>query len=547
MSEIMRDGFGGTETMPTENPLLIAHLDLKGVRYRQDFMSTYLQRLKRLGYNALLVEYENCFPFQGMDFPERSDAEWSPEFFRMFLAEARGLGLEIIPLQQSLAHLEYLFRDESCSALALSDGVPSDLDIFNPAARAWMRQLLMQVLEAHPSSRFIHLGMDEARRLARFTREAGLDFTALFLEYLDELCQLCDAHGKIPMIWGDMLADHLTSENLPEICAFAGRVVVVHWDYLGTEEVQEHVRLGGTRCSRQLTEPGNQSLARPPHWEFNSGYFEDWPESVLERIAPYRVGPRHMQALFPAAFWKDLGFQVIGGAAAAITADGSLLPFYHQRMGNVALWLDRVERYGLEGVIVTQWSRENSLAIPNVLPDTAWPVLTYAACLYRTRFITKETAHEHLFFRGLCGEDTDRLFHQIGLCRDGWQQAPALVHKMMALADSLLDGAWEWQLIGKLVEWFSLVQKVEKGKDQFRRYGGLGRLPARGWEERVLALVAEATAALPPLEAGLSRLVRERYEGQAVDEWLTVVISRFRRELEEFGDRVRAEMEQVGK
>ncbi len=168
----------------TVGQIVGVHLDLKGVMPKPAYLPVYLADLKAQGVNTLLVEYEDAFPFAELELAADPATVWTPAGLRRFLRLAAAHGLEVIPLQQCLGHLEYLLRWKRYRRFAEDRAYPSTIRLADPRARALIRDMLRQVMAAHPDSRFVHLGMDEAHALVGAARRAGREPLEIYVEYL---------------------------------------------------------------------------------------------------------------------------------------------------------------------------------------------------------------------------------------------------------------------------------------------------------------------------------------------------------------------------
>ena len=167
---------------------------------------------------------------------------------QLFLAEAVRNRIDVIPLQQCLGHLEYVFGWNRYRRFAESRDYPSTLCLSKPQGKALIFNMLRQIAVAHPASRFIHLGMDEARSLAScpVCRRRG-DVLTTFIAYLRKLCAVVEEFNKTPIIWTDMLQDHF------EPAAFKGlekKVIFMPLDYGSMGNRVAVGRFAGFRVSR---------------------------------------------------------------------------------------------------------------------------------------------------------------------------------------------------------------------------------------------------------------------------------------------------------
>ncbi len=486
----------------TASPLLIAHLDLKGVTLTSPLLLERVKRLAGYGYNALLVEYEDCFPYKSAALAAGPEEVWTSAYHAEFLATAREAGVEIIPLQQTLGHLEYALRWDAYAAYRMPVGFPSTLHIGSAAAKAWLKGLLEEMIVAHPEARYVHLGMDEARSLSAYAKEVGCAPLGLFLDYLEELCALCEAHGKTPVIWSDMLEDHLSAESLPRICAFRDRVVLACWDYAANARPLSRVRFGGWRVSRHWQQ--NPEKEGAPQVGAGVAWVEDWDEPVARLAAPYKVSEAEFAPLFQAAAWKDLGFRVWGAGAASASEDGPLLPLYPKRMANLRQWRHAVSEWRLEGLIVTAWARAQTCSPPGILPELLDPLFRYGAQERRG---------------GL--EGYEPFFLRLGRCREGWRIEPELLAELEQLPADGLDAAPR-ELLAAVLQTKAARWRVDMATYQASRYLCGDRLPAVEWEARLADLRA-AREGLAAQRATVEAVLAPRHRPAALAEWLELV------------------------
>ncbi|MEO8205944.1 MAG: family 20 glycosylhydrolase [Chthoniobacterales bacterium] len=485
-----------------DTPLAIAHLDLKGVLHRPQHTLGFLEEISHLGYNTLLVEYEDIFPYKDAVFAIEEKEAWTEDFLKQFLARAAELKIEIIPLQQTLGHLEYAFRWERFRKYCMPHGFPSTLNIGSDEAKAWVRELLLEVIQAHKNSRFIHLGMDEARSLALYAEAQRVDPLALFLDYLEELCLLCKEYGKTPLIWSDMLEDHISAGNIERIKALREKVILVSWDYTSGPAPLNTVRFDGWRCSKQWIE--NPESADGVALYEERTWFEDWSPEIKKLIKNYQKSSVHIEPLFQAGIWKDLGFTVFGGCGVGVSSEGGTMPWYHQRMANIDQWKVSVEKWKLDGLIFTVWGRAGGCMPPNVIFDLRWPLLAYGT----------GTA----FFEGIPNEQFLKLLHKIGRCHENWSIENWIREEVEALTPLVRSHHYEWTTFRLMVKVFAVQRSIKSLQWEMERYGCGNRFMPSQWE-KIHGRLQESQDKLRGQRKELLTHLDERYYGAGLEEW----------------------------
>jgi len=488
----------------------VAHLDLKGMQPGRELLLEWVERLAAFGYTGLLIEYEDRFPYRS-PLARRGDEVWSPEFLRSLLETARRAGLTVIPLQQTLGHLEYALRWDLHAAYRMPVGFPSTLHLGSPDAKAWLKGLLVEMITAHEDSPVIHLGMDEARSLGAYAKANGLDPLELFLSYLEELCEICETHGKTPMIWSDMLEDHLSPENMTRICSFRHRVILAFWEYTASGKPVDTVRFSGRRCSRYWLE--NPGISGGPKLSKSTLWIEEWHPSIAELVAPFRKGEAHFQSLFQAAVWKKLGFRVWGAGAASCSEDGPLIPMYHRRIANLDNWKQAVKEWHLDGLIVTAWQRAQTCSPPGIVPELHSAMFWYGGL---------DSGHAAL----PAVEDARELFLKLGRCRESWWIEERLVKEMEARAPVAAMSDHEWEVLILMLRIQEVRRAIDMAIYQAERYLTGERLPACEWEARLLDLEL-ARKRLENLRGPARDCLDERYAGDALEEWFELVFDSY--------------------
>ena len=139
----------------------IVHLDFKGLPLTPHSLCARLQTLRDAGATALLLEWEDMLPFSDELADCASPHAYSAAEVAQVVQRAESLGLEVIPLVQTLGHLEFALKQERRADLRED---PHDFGTLCPAsetAAALVESLLTQVLALHPNATRVHIGCDE--------------------------------------------------------------------------------------------------------------------------------------------------------------------------------------------------------------------------------------------------------------------------------------------------------------------------------------------------------------------------------------------------
>ena len=207
------------------------HLDCKGTMPSVGGLCRWLDRFAEQGFDGIVWEYENRLPWQ--NWPGTFEAGYSLAQWRQVWGHCRELGLAVMPLVQTLGHLEWLLKHETYAHLA-EHGLTNALCPQHPQVLPRLIAWLDEVIDLHPDSALINLGADEVwalascKRCRRVAERSGDGALGVYLEHVGRLCEHVVARGRRPAIWADMFKNHDAFEavrHLPE------QVVLVDWDY----------------------------------------------------------------------------------------------------------------------------------------------------------------------------------------------------------------------------------------------------------------------------------------------------------------------------
>ena len=283
------------------------HLDLKGVPPTFKRLIGLLDVIKAAGYNALLVEWEDMFPWT-VHRAFRCETAYSARQVTRFHEEAAARGLEVIPLVQCLGHMETAL---SVHEFAHLREVPYRSDGLNPlaaGARELVEDMVDDVLELTPGVKRFHLGGDEAWTLgkapetAAYIRKRGK--AKLYLQHIEPILDRLNSRGVRPILWSDMMHDWPAAE----LRHIAREADLCPWGYDG----------------------------HPDRWKHHSA------SRHIKRFAENGV------TLWGATAYKG---------ATRHNAD---LCDFAQQEENALAWVEVGKRYGLVGLFATAWSRHST-------------------------------------------------------------------------------------------------------------------------------------------------------------------------------------------
>jgi hypothetical protein len=331
------------------------HLDLKDQLPSRDYIFDFIDRIAAMKYNAVVVEYEDKFPFSEEVRPRAKDC-WTPEQVVKFVEFCRVRGIEVIPLIQTLGHLEFLtpFHPEISET-------PAMLCPSNPSSAELVNVMADDILALHPASRFLHLGADETWDLgACHTCRDTADHEGkgvLYGRHMDRIISHVLEKQVRPMIWADMVLSH------PEAFDFIDHAtVMVDWEYWPYGERVDKVNIWG------LGQHPNET-------------WEDVPEEQRELFGEYteiESGDCWAESYPFTEMLREKGYDVIVASAVRSHGDPYTHPDWTFHLPNVWAAARTAVEDGALGSLVTSW------AIRRTLPElTMMGIAAGAECMWQ--------------------------------------------------------------------------------------------------------------------------------------------------------------------
>ncbi len=205
------------------------HLDLRIQVMKMPALKAFALNLSKGGINTLIMEWEGTYPFKNQPvIPNRY--AYTREEIKSFVTYCQTLGIDVIPLQQSFGHVEYILRNSRYADLREDQ---KDFSQINPLeeqkAKLLFTDLYKDLISTH-SSPYIHIGGDETYLLghseASKKKVSELGMGRLYGDYIKMLCELVVGLGKRPIVWADIALKYPEAlKSLPK------QTIFMDWNY----------------------------------------------------------------------------------------------------------------------------------------------------------------------------------------------------------------------------------------------------------------------------------------------------------------------------
>lgn len=218
-----------------------------------DALRAFAAKLKSLGINTLIMEWEGTYPFEKHPLIPNRYA-YSKQQVVSFINYCDSLGIDVIPLQQSFGHVEYILRNERYKELREDQKDYSQVCPLETQGDSVLFSDLYSELAATHHSKYIHIGGDETYLLGHDKKcrlkAAQEGKSKLYIDYIKMLCNIVIKLGKRPVLWADIALKYPEAIKL-----LPKETVFVDWNY-----GWELNRFGN---HRKLTESGYEIWGAP--------------------------------------------------------------------------------------------------------------------------------------------------------------------------------------------------------------------------------------------------------------------------------------------
>jgi hexosaminidase len=205
------------------------HIDLRIQVMKMPALKAFAKHLSENGINTIVMEWEGSYPFADAPLIPNRYAYTRTEIAD-FIAYCNGLHIDVIPLQQSFGHVEYILRNYQYAALRED---PKDFSQVCPSQVALNKELftkLFKDLASTHSSPFIHIGCDETHLLGHCPicskRADSVGVSKIYFDHVKMLCDIVVSLGKRPVLWADIALKYPQYLKL-----LPKQTVLIDWNY----------------------------------------------------------------------------------------------------------------------------------------------------------------------------------------------------------------------------------------------------------------------------------------------------------------------------
>lgn len=210
-----------------------------------DSIKRYAKIIKGMGYNTLMLYTEDTYEVDNQPYFGHLRGRYSKSELKELSAYCDGIGIELVPCIQTLAHLENLFKWEA----EYYDVIDCD-DILLAGDEKTYKLIddMLSTLSQCFTSRKIHIGMDEAYRVGtgKYKEIHGIQNRFdIINRHLHRVCGIAGKYGLEPMIWSDMFVksalgiddqyEEVNYEKISHMPPLPENISLVYWDYYSTD------------------------------------------------------------------------------------------------------------------------------------------------------------------------------------------------------------------------------------------------------------------------------------------------------------------------
>jgi hypothetical protein len=376
------------------------HLDMKYLLARPAVIEDWLRQLAAWKINTILFEYEDKFPYERHRFL-RHESAMTPAQLRRVLDTARQHHIQVVPLIQTLGHLEYCLKHEELAHLREMPDILFQINPLNPDARRFVLEMIDEVMAYHPDAEYFHVGGDEtwflganpqSREMVERKGEIGI-----YLDYMLPVLEHVILAGKRPVLWDDILREQADKcDRIPR------ETVLGYWDYSPVRE---------KHAAREVPD----ALRRA--YQLDGKRPALWPDTL---------------SIFPFFdYYRQQGFDVLSIPCCNY---GTLVPDDAHNAPNTLKFAEKAAVCGGLGTINSQWA---SFKMPFDVMWHPYALTAQSAWLFPPADLTD---FDSVFSRSVLGEASGALVQATRLIAEGVGfRAPAANRMLNLLHFAIMD------------------------------------------------------------------------------------------------------------
>lgn len=299
------------------------YFDLRSIHPKFERMLCNIESISEAKLNGLVIEYEDKLPIGGIFSVSNKDFTFSDAMLEELKKHCELYYIEIIPLQQTFGHLEYILKEKRFRHLMETETAVGEICPLRNGSFDVSKALVEAMAKRHPESRYLHIGCDEVWSLgsSEECRKDGRSKTAIFISYVNKIINEVCKCGKTPLFWHDMLEE----APIEELSLLDRRAIVCIWIYNGNDLI-----------SRVHDFAGKLDKLNIRYWACPA--VRAWDED-----------------------------------------DRQNYPVLSQRLNNILKWSQCISQLKIKGVINTNWAACFALAKPYGIYETSFYTIYFAA------------------------------------------------------------------------------------------------------------------------------------------------------------------------
>ena len=205
---------------------------------RPDELKSYIKRLKDLGYNMVQLYTEDTYEVEGEPYFGYMRGRYSTEELRDVVSYANGIGVEVIPCIQTLAHLNTIFNWQKYADI----NDCADILLIEDERTYDFIENMFRALKKCFTTNIAHIGMDEAHMLGlgRYLDKHGYkNRFEILSRHLNRVIEIGKKYGFKCIMWSDMFfrlangGGYYDWNNITDdvVASCPKDVGLVYWDY----------------------------------------------------------------------------------------------------------------------------------------------------------------------------------------------------------------------------------------------------------------------------------------------------------------------------